>query len=61
MDDTAATEKVEVIGKNRRPGDNLYKNKLPIPKQKYADLVKLCKTFAIPRRYHEEYFKRRLV
>lgn len=55
MNDTAAAEKVEVIGKNRRPGDNLYKNRLPIPKQKYADLVKLCKTFAIPRRYHEEY------
>ncbi|CAG9782472.1 unnamed protein product [Diatraea saccharalis] len=44
MDNTAETEKIEVLGKNKRPADDLYKNHLPIHKQKHADLVKLLQS-----------------
>lgn len=51
----AKPEKVVVLGKSRVPSGHLYKKPLPISDAKYNDLANLCKSWAIPQQFHDEY------
>lgn len=55
MDVNATEDIIQVIGKTKGPRENMYKTPLPITKQKYDDLAKLCKSNVIPLRYQNEF------
>lgn len=56
MASDAKEETIAILGKSKSsPSRNCYKEPLPISKQKFQDLAKLCNANVIPAQYHNEY------
>lgn len=55
MNDKASSFEIEVQTKVKSAPTNCYKSRLPISKQKYDDLNKLCKNNVTPPFFHHEF------